>query len=201
MPADAMHRHCPIRPGAALRHALCDVMRETALDRAESDEPHKKQHDHNQATVEQAPAGRSTTYPVASPHGPSVKVPGRARRSRVRAVTHLAPPRRASLTDGTSGKAATREVLLYCRGFCAALDSHHQSADFTLFRAIADAHPELLPVLCSLKQDHSMIDRLMGSSVPRSTGPRRLRSLAATCRTISRVRVRVSRDAGCATGY
>ncbi len=69
---------------------------------------------------------------------------------------------RASLADGTPGEAATRELLLYCHGFCTALDRHHQGEDRTLFPAIAAAHPQLRPVLRSLEQDHSMIAHLLG---------------------------------------
>ncbi|MFM9457300.1 hemerythrin domain-containing protein [Streptomyces europaeiscabiei] len=58
---------------------------------------------------------------------------------------------RASLADGTPGNAATRELLLYCHGFCTALDGHHQGEDRTLFPAVAAAHPELRPVLRSLE--------------------------------------------------
>lgn len=69
---------------------------------------------------------------------------------------------RAALDEGIPGESATRELLLYCHGFCAALDSHHQVEDRTLFPAIAKAHPELRPVLRSLEQDHSMIAHLLG---------------------------------------
>ncbi|WP_234336524.1 hemerythrin domain-containing protein [Streptomyces albus] len=51
---------------------------------------------------------------------------------------------------------------MYCHGFCAALDRHHQGEDRTLFPAIAAAHPQLRPVLRSLEQDHSMIAHLLG---------------------------------------
>ncbi|MFD4832058.1 hemerythrin domain-containing protein [Streptomyces sp. SID4919] len=84
---------------------------------------------------------------------------------------------RASLTDGTTGEAATRELLLYCRGFCAALDSHHKGEDRTLFPAIAAAHPELRPVLRALEQDHSMIAHLLGglqAAVERAAPPEEL---------------------------
>ncbi|MEZ3181320.1 hemerythrin domain-containing protein [Streptomyces pimonensis] len=84
---------------------------------------------------------------------------------------------RDSLADGTSGEAATRELLLYCHGFCTALDGHHQSEDRTLFPAVAAAHPELRPVLRSLEQDHSMIAHLLGSlrdAVDRAAPPEEL---------------------------
>ncbi|MFJ2738473.1 hemerythrin domain-containing protein [Streptomyces sp. NPDC087440] len=84
---------------------------------------------------------------------------------------------RASLADGTPGEAATRELLLYCHGFCTALDGHHQGEDRTLFPAIAAAHPELRPVLRSLEQDHSMIAHLIGglrAAVDRAAPPEEL---------------------------
>jgi hemerythrin-like domain-containing protein len=56
---------------------------------------------------------------------------------------------------------ATRELLLYCHGFCAALDGHHRGEDRALFPAIAAANPELGPVLRKLEQDHSMIAHLL----------------------------------------
>ena len=81
---------------------------------------------------------------------------------------------RASVADGTPGEAATRDLLLYCHGFCAALDGHHQGEDRTLFPAIAAAHPELRGVLRSLEQDHSMIAHLLGglrAAVDRAAPP------------------------------
>ncbi|MDT0341278.1 hemerythrin domain-containing protein [Streptomyces litchfieldiae] len=84
---------------------------------------------------------------------------------------------RASLAEGTPGEAATRELLLYCHGFCAALDGHHRGEDRTLFPAIAAAHPESRPVLRSLEQDHSMIAHLLGglrAAVDRAAPPEEL---------------------------
>ncbi|MCQ4195764.1 hemerythrin domain-containing protein [Streptomyces parvulus] len=84
---------------------------------------------------------------------------------------------RAALADGTLGEAATRELLLYCHGFCAALDGHHRGEDRTLFPAIAAAHPELRPVLRALEQDHSMIAHLLGglqAAVDRTAPPEEL---------------------------
>jgi hypothetical protein len=71
------------------------------------------------------------------------------------------PVTRSPVGDGASGEAATRGLLLFCHGFCAALDSHHQAEDRTLFPAIAAAHPELHQVLRSPEQDHSMIVDLL----------------------------------------
>jgi hemerythrin-like domain-containing protein len=73
---------------------------------------------------------------------------------------------------------AMNDLLLYCRGFCAALDGHHRGEDHTLFPAIAAAHPELRPVLRKLEQDHSMIGYLLSglrAAVERSAGPDDLR--------------------------
>ncbi|MDA0632678.1 hemerythrin domain-containing protein [Nonomuraea sp. MCN248] len=68
---------------------------------------------------------------------------------------------RTALDDGVAGENATRDLLLYCHGFCTALDGHHQGEDRKLFPAIEAAHPHLAPVLRSLRQDHSMIAHLV----------------------------------------
>ncbi|GAB2904591.1 hypothetical protein GCM10022245_45190 [Streptomyces mayteni] len=84
---------------------------------------------------------------------------------------------RESLAEGVGSEATARELLLYCHGFCAALDGHHRGEDSTLFPAIAAAHPELRPVLRSLEQDHSMIAHLLGGlrdAVDRAAPPEEL---------------------------
>jgi len=68
---------------------------------------------------------------------------------------------RTAVAEGRSGEAVTRDLLIYCHGFCAALDGHHRGEDHTLFPAIKTAHPELEPVLRYLTQDHSMIAHLL----------------------------------------
>jgi hemerythrin-like domain-containing protein len=81
---------------------------------------------------------------------------------------------RQAVHDGTSSEQASRDLLLYCHGFCAALDGHHQGEDRALFPAIEAAHPELEPVLRALKQDHSMISHLLQGlrdAVDRSASP------------------------------
>lgn len=67
-----------------------------------------------------------------------------------------------AVIEGGSSEDATRDLLLYCHGFCAALDGHHRGEDRALFPAIEAAHPHLAPVLRSLEQDHSMIAHLLG---------------------------------------
>jgi hemerythrin-like domain-containing protein len=68
---------------------------------------------------------------------------------------------RSGVAEGRSGEAATRDLLMYCHGFCAALDGHHRGEDHTLFPAIKAIHPELEPVLRNLTQDHSTIAHLL----------------------------------------
>lgn len=67
-----------------------------------------------------------------------------------------------AVADGAHQVTAARDLLLYCHGFCVALDGHHRSEDHVLFPAIEAAHPELAPVLRRLEQDHSMIAHLLG---------------------------------------
>ena len=62
--------------------------------------------------------------------------------------------------DDASGHLSA-DLLLFCRGFCTALDEHHRGEDQVLFPAIAAAHPELAPVLAALSQDHSMVAHLL----------------------------------------
>ena len=63
--------------------------------------------------------------------------------------------------DAESAPSAARDLLLYCRGFCLALDRHHLGEERHLFPAIAVAHPHLRPVLRALEQDHSTISSLL----------------------------------------
>lgn len=91
-----------------------------------------------------------------------------------------------AVAAGESGITATRDLLLYCHGFCAALDGHHKSEDHTLFPAIEAAHPDLAPVLRKLEQDHSMMAHLIGglrvavdTHAPPETLARHLEGLAA----------------------
>jgi iron-sulfur cluster repair protein YtfE (RIC family) len=63
--------------------------------------------------------------------------------------------------EGGDLRSVTRELLLYCHGFCAALDEHHRAEDRTLFPAIEAGNPQLRPALRSLQQDHSMIAHLL----------------------------------------
>jgi hemerythrin-like domain-containing protein len=68
---------------------------------------------------------------------------------------------RAAVRAGRVDERASRDLLLFCHGFCAALDRHHRGEDRALFPALEAAHPHLVPVLRSLEQDHSSIARLL----------------------------------------
>ncbi|GGM24706.1 hypothetical protein GCM10010102_20410 [Promicromonospora citrea] len=69
---------------------------------------------------------------------------------------------REALASGEPASPATRELLLFCHGFCTALTRHHEGEDRELFPAVAAAHPELAGTLRALRQDHSMIGHLVG---------------------------------------
>lgn len=74
----------------------------------------------------------------------------------------------------THGGPVTRDLLLFCHGFCTALTGHHEGEDRHLFPALAAAHPELRDTLRSLEQDHSMIAHLLSglqTAVERVTSP------------------------------
>jgi hemerythrin-like domain-containing protein len=79
-----------------------------------------------------------------------------------------------------------RDLLLFCHGFCSALDGHHRGEDALLFPAVEAEHPDLSPRLRKLEQDHAMIGTLLAglsSAVDRSSPPdligRHLDGLAA----------------------
>ncbi|GAA4815123.1 hemerythrin domain-containing protein [Nocardioides caeni] len=69
---------------------------------------------------------------------------------------------RQAVGDDIGAQQASRDLLLFCHGFCAALTAHHEGEDRTLFPAIAARHPELRETIRYLEQDHSMIAHLLG---------------------------------------
>ncbi len=68
---------------------------------------------------------------------------------------------REAVAAGQQAPALTRDLLLFCHGFCTALTGHHEGEDRELFPAIAAAHPELGDTLRRLQQDHSMLAHLI----------------------------------------
>ncbi|WP_136054200.1 hemerythrin domain-containing protein [Microbacterium sp. K24] len=100
--------------------------------------------------------------------------------------TALSITREALASGEPPGGSATRDLLLFCHGFCAALTGHHEGEDRELFPAIAAEHPELRETLRTLEQDHSMIGHLIGglqTAVDASASPdelsRHLEGIAA----------------------
>ncbi|MEZ5085712.1 MAG: hemerythrin domain-containing protein [Tessaracoccus sp.] len=91
--------------------------------------------------------------------------------ARLREALHVT---REAVRDGDPTTSATRDLLLYCHGFCTALDAHHRGEDRSLFPAIEAVHPHLAPVLRNLEQDHSMLGHLLrdlDTAVERSVTP------------------------------
>lgn len=84
----------------------------------------------------------------------------RSAHSRLRAA--LAATREA-LDQGEDAPDATSDLVLYCIGFCAALDGHHGAEDRALFPVLRAAHPALGGVIDKLMQDHSMLAHLLAS--------------------------------------
>lgn len=70
---------------------------------------------------------------------------------------------RAALADGSSASVAASELVLFCIGFCSALDGHHRSEDRMLFPALRTEHPELGGIIDKLMQDHSMLAHLLSA--------------------------------------
>lgn len=84
---------------------------------------------------------------------------------------------RQAVAAGDPVEPATRDLLLFCHGFCAALTGHHEGEDRHLFPAIAARHPGLRETLHYLQQDHSMIAQLLAAlqaAVARSAAPAEL---------------------------
>lgn len=64
---------------------------------------------------------------------------------------------------GTDDATPAADLLVFCGGFCTALSGHHGAEDAVLFPEIESRHPELTGVLAKLRQDHSMIEHLVGA--------------------------------------
>ncbi len=69
---------------------------------------------------------------------------------------------RSGLDDHLSGRAGRpRELRAHCLAFCTALTRHHTAEDGGVFPALAEAHPELRPVLDELAHDHLQVEELL----------------------------------------
>jgi hemerythrin-like domain-containing protein len=58
-------------------------------------------------------------------------------------------------------ESARNDLLLYCHGFCVALQGHHTGEDTALFPELVARHPELRATVAKLEQDHAMIAGLL----------------------------------------
>ncbi|MFF2777228.1 hemerythrin domain-containing protein [Streptomyces sp. NPDC058052] len=54
-----------------------------------------------------------------------------------------------------------RELRAHCLAFCSALTRHHTAEDGGVFPALAEAHPELRPVLDELARDHVQVEEIL----------------------------------------
>jgi len=63
--------------------------------------------------------------------------------------------------DRGDAEPAGADLLLYCHGFCAALNGHHVSEDTALFPELSTRHPQLRSAIAKLTQDHEMIAALL----------------------------------------
>jgi len=70
---------------------------------------------------------------------------------------------RDAAESGDPYRADARDLLLHCWGFCIALSGHHRAEDDVLFPALVAQRPELADVVRQLRQDHSMIEHLLGA--------------------------------------
>ncbi|WP_460797202.1 hemerythrin domain-containing protein [Microbacterium sp. GXF0217] len=70
---------------------------------------------------------------------------------------------REALEGQDSVPDAASDLVMFCIGFCSALDGHHLSEDRMLLPALREEHPELGGVIDKLMQDHSMLAHLLGA--------------------------------------
>lgn len=95
----------------------------------------------------------------------------RAVHDRLRGALRLS---QEAVASGSGSPEPGRELLLFCHGFCSALDGHHRGEDALLFPAIEAEHPDLSGQLRKLEQDHAMIGTLLAglqSAVSRTATP------------------------------
>ncbi|MFG6401780.1 hemerythrin domain-containing protein [Microbacterium sp. P04] len=64
--------------------------------------------------------------------------------------------------SGTDLPDVSRDLLLFCHGFCVGLDGHHRGEDALLFPPLVAQFPELAGVVSKLTQDHEMMATLLG---------------------------------------
>ncbi|GIG41704.1 hemerythrin domain-containing protein [Cellulomonas phragmiteti] len=85
----------------------------------------------------------------------------RAVHARLRDSLQIAREAVEDATDAAT-PALSRDVLLFCTGFCAALEGHHRGEDRVVFPGLLAVAPELRDVLDQLVRDHAMLSHLLG---------------------------------------
>ncbi|MFI0486826.1 hemerythrin domain-containing protein [Actinomadura sp. 9N215] len=65
---------------------------------------------------------------------------------------------RAEPDDRLADGIRPRELRAHCLTFCAALNRHHSGEEGGAFPALAQAFPELRPVLDELRRDHLLVE-------------------------------------------
>ncbi|MBD7920150.1 hemerythrin domain-containing protein [Cellulomonas sp. Sa3CUA2] len=87
----------------------------------------------------------------------------RAVHARLRGSLRLAREAVDDAADGSADAASpARELLLFCTGFCAALDGHHRGEDDVVFPGLLASAPGLRDVVGQLVRDHAMLSHLLG---------------------------------------
>ena len=69
---------------------------------------------------------------------------------------------RDAVDDAGDAAAPSRELLLFCTGFCAALDGHHRGEDRVVLPGLLAVAPHLRDVVDQLVRDHAMLSHLLG---------------------------------------
>ncbi|MBB2890677.1 hemerythrin domain-containing protein [Flexivirga oryzae] len=77
--------------------------------------------------------------------------------------THAALRKALEAARSPGAALGDQELLLHCRGFCSALEKHHQGEELILFPALEATHPELATVLRALVEDHGLIAELLSA--------------------------------------
>lgn len=68
---------------------------------------------------------------------------------------------RVSVSTGAPVGSLAENLILRCRGFCAALDDHHHSEDTALFPRLLAETPELSDAMATLRSDHRALAGLL----------------------------------------
>lgn len=118
------------------------------------------------------PPENSATIPTTAPT--STSSPDRARlvawdrelravHARLRDSLEIARHAVDDAADAPGAPGPARDLLLFCTGFCTALDQHHRGEDGVVFPGLLHVAPELRDVLGQLSRDHAVLSQLLGA--------------------------------------